>query len=213
VDPKLKEVFETEYSKIPGFVQSFLEKNSLKDKLEKFFINLYKDRDFNSFHAKMNIMLGDADGDDDYECSFPLRDLPLLRKWFEAYGQKYDVNDEYFWLGNCGCCDGPSGRIGWEILKTIIYAEGPISIGKNDYVTKPGDCYSFNLEYDTMDLKYCDQMKDEISMFTSNKNFIKEYLDWGGDDLYFEIMPYALWWEMHDYQDEYLIEVIERRPF
>ena len=36
MDPKLKEVFETEYAKIPEFVQSFLEKNSLKDKLEKY---------------------------------------------------------------------------------------------------------------------------------------------------------------------------------
>lgn len=43
MDPKIKEVFETEYAKIPEFVQSFLEKNSLKDKLEKYFADQNKD--------------------------------------------------------------------------------------------------------------------------------------------------------------------------
>ena len=98
MDPKLKEVFETEYAKIPEFVQSFLEKNSLKDKLEKYFADQNKDVEYNSFTAYINVMLGDADGDDEYEATFPLKDLPLLRKWFEAYSKKYpeDVNKEYF---------------------------------------------------------------------------------------------------------------------
>ena len=49
MDPKIKEVFETAYAKVPEFVQSFIEKNSLKDKLEKYFADQNKDVEYNSF--------------------------------------------------------------------------------------------------------------------------------------------------------------------
>ena len=214
MDPKIKEVFETEYAKIPEFVQSFLEKNSLKDKLEKYFAEQNKSVEYNSFTAYINVMLGDADGDDDYEATFPLKDLPLLRKWFEAYSKKYpeDVNDEYFWLDNVGCCDGPSGRINWQVLKAIIYAEKPFSCDDR-YEAPSRSCYEFSLEYDSIDLKDFD-FEEEVSELESEEDF-NEYIKYGcdGNGLFFGVMPYTLWWKQHDYQDDYLVPYKEQEPF
>ena len=213
MDQKIKEVFETEYAKIPGFVQSFLEKNSLKDKLEKYFADQNKDVEYNSFTAYINVMLGDADGDDDYEATFPLKDLPLLRKWFEAYSKKYpeDIKNDYFWLDNVGHCDGPSGRINWQVLKAIIYAEKSFSC--NDRYEAPSrSCYEFSLEYDTVDLKDFD-LEEEVSELESEEDF-EEYTEYGCENgLFYGVMPYALWWKQHDYQDDYLLPYKEQEPF
>lgn len=199
MDPKLKEVFETEYAKVPKFVQSFIEKNSLKDKLEKYFADQNKDVEYNSFTAYINVMLGDADGDDDYEATFPLKDLPLLRKWFEAYSKKYPAKKDTFEM------DHPIFGVGYQEA-----GEGAWKICAVDKLLedKTVKVFDFDNGYSTVRMNVS---KDESAIFENPYEGITDKPDSSSsyEELDDMLLAYASYWHAMDKKDEALIELPE----
>ncbi len=200
----IKTAFEDEYGRTAPFIQDFIEKENLKDKLFEYYKDCNKESDFNGYYIEANCMLGDADGDEDIDLEITFEEMEQLRKWKKAYCEKYG-EDEYFGLQQTGCWEGACGNLSWKDLDIILNME------------KPGDQNTDNCDnfywcrssLGHIEAEWSADIKSKVEKCKSEKEF-KKCVHYGFEDMIHTCLAYYYWWAMHNFEDEYLVEYDER---